>query len=707
MPLIRFGEFEADPNTEELRRAGRRVRLPRQSFQILVALTRTPGELVTRETLQAQLWPATSQVEWEQGLNAAVNRLREALGDSAAQPKFIETLPRRGYRFIGNLAADPPLETQSSSESPPSPATPEPTPQIAAPPARRWPWVAAVVAAAVVLGFALWEQRAPADLTARIAPLTSLAGEERAPSFSPDGMRVAFAWNGGDAQGRFDLYVKSLDSERLLRLTEKPAVSLSPAWSPDGNSIAFVRKHPDDEGVFIVPALGGPERRIATASFADLPFLQVAWSPDGKTLAYSAYAEGLHLLRFVDVATLATRTLPNSPECWHIGLPTYSADGRRIAFVCTTSVGIYGIFVAPLDGGAPQRWATVLGEPRGLAWDADPAYLVVANDAGDGGALWRAARDGSLTRMPFGEEGSAPALAAGKLAYVRARQTVEIWRMNLSAADPARTARRLITSTRVESTPQFSPDGRHVAFQSSRSGNTEVWVANAEGGDPVRLTHFNGPMTGAPRWCGDNKRLVFDSRAAGQAGIYVVDIEERQPRRIAVELELSLPEWSSDCTKIVASDGRERLFILPLEGGTPEPFTAQPSYYAQVTGDRVIFNVKQAQGVALWQKPVTGGAESPLPGMPLLDYTDAWTVTGTGVYFTSDETGSGQEGLVSLNFLEFGNPVVRRLVALPKAPSPGGGLGIAVSWDDRWALYTQSGTAESDIMIATAQDSGK
>ena len=103
---LRFADFRLDLRTEELWRDGRRTRLPRQSFRVLAMLVRAPGELVTREALQAALWPATSQVEWEQGLNAAMNRLREALRDSAANPKFIETLPRRGYRFIGQLEPD-------------------------------------------------------------------------------------------------------------------------------------------------------------------------------------------------------------------------------------------------------------------------------------------------------------------------------------------------------------------------------------------------------------------------------------------------------------------------------------------------------------------------------------------------------------------------------------------------------------------------
>ena len=100
---IRFGTFEADLRTEELRKHGLTLRLPPQSFQVLVQLLRCPGELVSREELREKLWPADTFVDFDHGLNAAVNRLREALGDSTEKPHFIETLPRRGYRFIGQV----------------------------------------------------------------------------------------------------------------------------------------------------------------------------------------------------------------------------------------------------------------------------------------------------------------------------------------------------------------------------------------------------------------------------------------------------------------------------------------------------------------------------------------------------------------------------------------------------------------------------
>src|SRR5688572_25880996 len=122
---IRFAEFEVDLQSQELFRDGAPVRLPNQSFLALAALLERPGQLVTREELRSRLWPDNRVVEFEQGLNAIINRLREALGDSADQPRYIETLPRRGYRFIGPLSA-------------PQPAASAPSPVARS--SRRWKW---------------------------------------------------------------------------------------------------------------------------------------------------------------------------------------------------------------------------------------------------------------------------------------------------------------------------------------------------------------------------------------------------------------------------------------------------------------------------------------------------------------------------------------------------------------------------------------
>jgi DNA-binding winged helix-turn-helix (wHTH) protein len=198
--VTRFGPFEADLQTQELRKQGRRLRLPGQSFQILKMLLERPGELVTREELRTALWPSDTFVDFEHGLHAGVNRLREALGDSADSPRFVETLPRRGYRFIG--AITPPISVPEPLEdgTQPVPAAVETNPATAATRPvwfRAGGWVLAAVAVTLTVAF-IYPRSRPhtAPVTLSPIPFTTYEGTETMPSFSPDGSRIAFAWDG-------------------------------------------------------------------------------------------------------------------------------------------------------------------------------------------------------------------------------------------------------------------------------------------------------------------------------------------------------------------------------------------------------------------------------------------------------------------------------------------------------------------------------
>src|SRR5215813_12895571 len=116
---VRFGPYEADLDTHELWKNGVRVKLGGQPFEILALLLRNPGQMVTREELQKELWAADTFVDFNHGLNAAVNKLRETLADSAEEPKYVETLPRRGYRFVGKVVvAAPPAAVIDSPADP-------------------------------------------------------------------------------------------------------------------------------------------------------------------------------------------------------------------------------------------------------------------------------------------------------------------------------------------------------------------------------------------------------------------------------------------------------------------------------------------------------------------------------------------------------------------------------------------------------------
>jgi len=206
--IIRFSTFEVDLQTGELRQRGQKVRLQEQPFQVLAALLKRPGEIVTREELRSRLWPADTFVDFDHSLNAAIKRLRDALGESAETPIFVETLARRGYRFIGNV------ETAA--------ATPSGRP-------RPWQWLftarntvlGGLTACALALSFLYYSHslRSKAGQPS-VTPAVTNVGEKFTPSLSPDGQHLAFAWNGG-AGPYFSLYVKLVGTGEPLRLTKQ------------------------------------------------------------------------------------------------------------------------------------------------------------------------------------------------------------------------------------------------------------------------------------------------------------------------------------------------------------------------------------------------------------------------------------------------------------------------------------------------------
>jgi Tol biopolymer transport system component/DNA-binding winged helix-turn-helix (wHTH) protein len=721
---IRFGDFEADLRTEELFRSGRRIRLPHQSFVVLATLLERAGQLVTREELQARVWPAGTLVEYDQGLNAVVKRLREALRDSAEEPRFIETLPKRGYRFIAATQPDPsllrPLAPDLSSELSvgETAAAPQLNDSAADGSARRESesarssqkifFVAAAGLSVILLLVAgifwMFTHRSVTHTSSgrQIVPFTSLPGLEVAPTFSPDGSQIAFAWNGAASAGhQFELYVKSLGSERLLRLTHRPSNWIVPAWSPDGSTIAFIRVEDEQSGIFVIPALGGAERRIVSTSVAVGAFRQISWSPDGRSLAYSAYGPtGVAQVYIAAVDSLKTQPLAPAPECLDAAEPAFSPDGKQLALVCVSSLAVYSIYVVDLPHGSMRPLATIMGYPHGLAWSADGSRLIFANDPGDGGELWQLTLNGQLAQLPFGENGSAPTVSrGGRVAYVRGRNTINIWRADLTAAHPEESAVRLIYSTLTQLVPRYSADGSRIAFESNRSGSTEIWTADAVGADPERLTSFNGPVTSSPSWCSDRRRIAFDSRASNVSDIYIEDISERVPRKVVTShANLSSPVWSEDCQWLFAYDGKNTLYRLPSSGGRVERVTENPSSYAVVIADRVIFNALESDGVVLWMKPASGGAEQRLDGMPKLRYNDAWAATTAGIYYTDSSSRP-----ISVNFYELASRTTRRLMTLKQTPVPGAGPGIAVSPDGRWLLYTQVDDEQSEIMLALDQ----
>src|SRR5690242_11517221 len=259
-----FGVFEVNAASGELRKNGVRIRVQEQPFQILLLLLNRSGEIVAREEIRARLWPDNTFVDFDNAISSAVRKLREALNDNADTPRFIETIARRGYRFIGPIAVSSP---------PPPTARP-----------RHLNVPAIMAGALLILGVAawwLWTRREPNTVQLTPVPLTAAPGWEMQPSFSPDGNQIAYAWDETNAGKSAHIYVKMIGSGRPVQVTASAGPDSFPAWSPDGRNIAFIRTQGERSAIYLIPPVGGTERKIADGYFADI----MSWSPDGRFLA--------------------------------------------------------------------------------------------------------------------------------------------------------------------------------------------------------------------------------------------------------------------------------------------------------------------------------------------------------------------------------------------------------------------------------------
>ncbi len=282
--VVRFGRFDLDLKARELRRDGLKIRLQDQPFHVLALLLERPGEVVTREELRARLWAGDTFVDFERGLNNAVRRLREALGDSAEVPRFVDTIPRVGYRFVGPVeGASGPAAAPPASAATPStvarPALDSAQPLLPAP-RRLWTLLTlGVLATAVVLSLTLTR---PRDQEPPSLRYITYSGEDWGPAASPDGGAVAFT---SERDGRRRIWLAHLAEGDEAPVTSGPADS-GARFSPDGAFLLFTRLEAGVESLYRVASSGGePQRLLGRAANGD-------WSPDGRRLAYTWYAHG-------------------------------------------------------------------------------------------------------------------------------------------------------------------------------------------------------------------------------------------------------------------------------------------------------------------------------------------------------------------------------------------------------------------------------
>jgi DNA-binding winged helix-turn-helix (wHTH) protein/Tol biopolymer transport system component len=311
-PVTRFGVFELDLRSRELHKQGMKIRLQGQPIEILAMLLERPGEIVSREELQKKLWPAETFVDFEQGLNNAMKRLRAALDDNAETPHFIETLPRRGYRFIGAMSGAG--QTLTVEAGPP------------APPTSRWlRFSSSVLAAAVVLvALVLWLASRIEPPPPKIISATQLTSDDqfKCPLIASDGLRIYFS---EQFDGHCSLAAVSVSGGQPVPIHTPFPYAILLNISPDRSQLLVGEGENAEKPLWVVPTLSGPPRRLGNLLAHD-----GSWSRNGQKFVY-ANGSALYLAKADGTEPRELVHVGSDPSIWAAD-PTWSPDGNRLRF---------------------------------------------------------------------------------------------------------------------------------------------------------------------------------------------------------------------------------------------------------------------------------------------------------------------------------------------------------------------------------------
>ena len=582
------------------------VRLEPRVMLVFACLLAADGEPVTRDELLRQVWG--HEYVTEHALNRTVSKLRRLIASELHCEAKIETLPKTGYRLVRGGSGGPHLKAGKARLL------------------RRALWLAVPVVIAVALAWVFLARRSGQDVATdvhtRLTPLTNLGGMEILPAFSPDGSRVAFVWR-ARPDGNYHVYVRPIGADSQLQVSAGAVDDFHPVWSPAGDQIAYVRERPYTScEILSVSSVGGPARHVADC---DKDFGgSLAWSPDGKVLAMMAPgSKGLDFLTLADGSIRHVTTVP--PSEMFDDDPVFSPDGTQLAFVRLHATDVDDVYVQQVAGGSPRRLTFDNVKVHAVAWEPDGRHLVFSSNRGGPFGLWRVGTDGgSPEPVPMaGHQAYSMAMSRDGQRLVYQEWDGQVDLFTLDTRMPGAQPQQVTFTTRSDWSPAASADGKRIAFVSDRTGSNEIWVADFDGGNSLKLTTLGGPYAGDPTWSPDGRVVVFDAPVVdGNFDIYAVDAAGGAPRRLTTDpAEDRFPHFSPDGSWIYFSSRRSgawEIWRMPAAGGDAEQVTFKGGYYSQLARDGTVYFTR-IDRPGIWRVMRGGDPELVVPDLEPVD----------------------------------------------------------------------------------------
>jgi serine/threonine protein kinase len=597
--------------------------------------------------------------------------------------KTLEKDPAERYQSMRELVVDLRRAVRRTS----SPGTAE-HPAGRAPPARagvasRTTRITVMGALSVLaLAGAAWLWRTfsapPAGVGAfaNLSSVTSFPGIEIGPSFSPEGDRVVFAWaeSGGEDS---DIYVTQIGAQTRQPLTTNSLPEFSPRWSPDGSRIAFVRKGDTGADIVVIPALGGTEQKLPAIRFAaDAVGRSVlAWTPDSASLVFSAQSpeSDVYQLYLLSIATGEARliALTGNPNIGDMS-PSLSPDGRWLVFTRFATAPLEGELMAQrLKPGAdfalqgePFPIADQARLPKAIGWSPESRTMVFL--AGQNLREWTAEPQGQVREVYTAteeiENATVTWLEDGRARIIAAVGSwdSDLWMLPLDPATHQATGQQepRASSTQFEERPVLSPDGSRLVFLSERTGQSQLWLADADGKNESQVTRLKATRLSVPNWDREGRRLVFHARLP-ELKLFTVDPDTAVgPRMIEATgvdvdgnptaLSLAAPSWAADGEHVYAntSGGRTQVYRVRVADGATEPLFEGDLAQETPDGKYLLYGRNGADLPGIYRRSLEGDVASNAEELVVSDYQlqsgawGGWAAVPNGLYYTSFERGA-------------------------------------------------------------------
>jgi Tol biopolymer transport system component/DNA-binding winged helix-turn-helix (wHTH) protein len=524
-----FGTFSLDPVEHRLSRDGQPVPLTPRVFDLLQVLVENAGHLVDKERLLKEVW--TDAFVEEANLNRAISVLRKALGETRDE-RFIETVPKRGYRFVAPVHANHLEPGVPVADPGPLPGTPLSSPKGRAMAVAS---LAAGVLIVVAAAYVLWGKIPEGEVTtpgAAVHRQLTFTGREITPALSPDGSRIAYV---SRESPRRKVMVQELAGGRRVEVFSAPEAGAL-RWSPDGSELMFWARGDGISAQYIAPVSGGAARRIAPGFFVS------CWSPDGSTVALGLFLSGK--IRFLNRLGEVERTIALQGTREWIWDLDWSAVHGRLLVVADDEQRRATIWTIRPDGSEQRKVFTGETEILAARWVPSGNAVYYFTRANQTVSLYRVSidpvrqeADGEPIPLLTGlesDEGFGISADGKRLVYSRAPYYSNLWLVDAAGGDGGRTLRpsQLTHGTAVVERPRVSPDGRTIVFNTGYESRANLYTVPATGGTPKQLTFFNAfSVEGA--WSANGRSVAFGSTEGGKARVWVVNADGSSPRPLS------------------------------------------------------------------------------------------------------------------------------------------------------------------------------